>query len=77
MEKELQVKLNSLENRLKEVENPGTLMYCRPGSEEHETLVDFLNDTYIQLQEVKCQVSQLLQLHQSTLGAQAHVTHRL
>lgn len=77
MEQELQVKLNSLEKRLKEVETPGPLMYRRPGSEEHENIVDFLNDTYIQLQEVKWQVSQLLQLHQSTLEARAHVIHRL
>jgi len=56
MEQELQVILSSLEKRLKEVETPGPLMYRRPGSEEHENLVDFLNDAYIQLQEVRAVV---------------------
>lgn len=71
MEQELQVKLNSLEKRLKEVEEPGTLMYCRPGSEEHETLVDFLNDTYIQLQEVRAVVEM------TERDSKVHLVHKL
>lgn len=57
MEKDIEVRLNSLEKRLKECEEPGTLMYCRPGSDKHETLVNFLNDVYIQLQELKQQIN--------------------
>lgn len=71
MEKELQVKLNSLEKRLKEVETPGPLMYRRPGSEEHENLVDFLNDTYIQLQEVRAVVEM------TERDSRVHLVHKL
>lgn len=71
MEKELQVKLNSLEKRLKEVETPGPLMYRRPGSEEHENLVDFLNDTYIQLQEVRAVVEM------TERDSKVHLVHKL
>ena len=73
MEQELIAQLNSLEKRLRDCEEPATMMYCRPGAEEHETLVDFLNDTYIQLQEVKWQVNQLLTLHQQTQVERDHV----
>ncbi|ADO99189.1 hypothetical protein Syn1_088 [Prochlorococcus phage Syn1] len=71
MEQELQVKLNSLEKRLKEVETPGPLMYRRPGSEEHENLVDFLNDTYIQLQEVRAVVEM------TERDSKVHLVHKL
>jgi hypothetical protein len=73
MDNELTVRLNSLEKRLKDCEAPATLMYCRPGSDEHETLVEFLNDTYIQLQELKWQVNQLLMSRQQILEERAHV----
>jgi hypothetical protein len=59
MDQELTARLNSLEKRLKECEEPGTMYYCRPGSVQHEKLADFLNDVYIQLQEIKCQVQSL------------------
>jgi len=57
MEKDIEVRLNSLEKRLKECEEPGTLMYCRPGSDNHETLVNFLNDVYIEMQQIKQQIN--------------------
>lgn len=55
MDKELEARLNSLEKRLEKIESkqPGPLMYRRPGSENHENLVDFLNDSYIEIQELK------------------------
>jgi hypothetical protein len=55
MDKELLAKLNSLEKRLEAIEKkqPGPLMYKRPGGEIHENLVNFLNDSYIELQEVR------------------------
>ena len=71
MDQELQVTLNSLEKRLKEVETPGPLMYRRPGSEEHENLVDFLNDTYIQLQEVRAVVEM------TARDSKVHLIHKL
>ncbi len=71
MEQELAVTLNSLERRLKEVETPGPLMYRRPGSEEHENLVDFLNDTYIQLQEVRAVVER------TARDSKVHLAHKL
>lgn len=39
-------------------------MYRRPGGEEHENLVDFLNDSYIELQKVKVCLADLLQQNQ-------------
>lgn len=77
MDSELIQRLNFLETKLKELEEPGPLMYRRPGSEEHENLVDFLNDTYIQLQETRACLNQLLILHQQTQVDRAHVIHRL
>lgn len=55
MDKELLAKLNSLEKRLEAIEKkqPGPLMYKRPGGVAHENLVNFLNDSYIELQEVR------------------------
>lgn len=71
MDNELTAKLNSLEKRLKDCEEPATLMYCRPGSDEHETLVDFLNDTYIQLQEVRAVVEM------TARDSKVHLVHKL
>ena len=71
MEQELLARLNSLEKRLKEAETPGPLMYRRPGSEEHENLVDFLNDTYIQLQEVRAVVEM------TARDSKVHLVHKL
>ena len=55
MDNELLAKLNSLEKRLEAIEKkqPGPLMYKRPGGGKHENLVNFLNDSYIELQEVR------------------------
>ena len=55
MEKDIEVRLNSLEKRLEAIEKkqPGPLMYKRPGGGKHENLVNFLNDSYIELQEVR------------------------
>lgn len=60
------MRLSSLEKRLEKLENkpPGALMYRRPGGEEHENLVDFLNDSYIELQKVKVCLADLLQQNQ-------------
>jgi len=71
MEQELTVRLNSLEKRLKECEEPAALMYCRPGSKNHENLVSFLNDTYIQLQEVRAVVEMTAQ------DSKVHLMHKL
>ncbi len=60
MDQDLEARLNSLEKRLRDCEEPGTLYYCRPGSEDHEKLADFLNDAYIQLQELKQVVAEHL-----------------
>jgi hypothetical protein len=71
MEQELIVRLNSLEKRLKECEEPATMLYCRPGSKDHESLVDFLNDTYIQLQEVRAVVEM------TARDSKVHLAHKL
>lgn len=57
------MRLSSLEKRLERLENkpPGPLMYRRPGGEDHENLVDFLNDQYIELQKIKVCLADLLQ----------------
>ena len=36
-------------------------MYKRPGGEDHENLVDFLNDMYIEIQAIKTCLNQLQQ----------------
>lgn len=77
MENELKARLNLLENKICELEEPSAIMYCRPGAEDYEHLADFLNDVYIELQQIKCQVSQLLQLHQQTQAEQEPVIHHL
>ena len=46
-------------------------MYRRPGSEEHENLVDFLNDAYIQLQEVRAVVEI------TARDSKVHLVHKL